>query len=531
MIPIDESQLAAHLARRSLLGSERQQALRSQRLADEIRSRIVAESQSRQQFWGAAASRLTALRPGVRVRASLGVLLVIAGFAWIGLLSGAGQQRPGPGNSRPGQSPVTVPSIGRSLPSIASDPVQVLTEQQLEEVVGGPGATEAIGRVVIADVQIQPTPSQCFASVCATEYSILGTANGRVIGVDVGGLDFSQASAPYAFRIVAPFAVRLMAQVGSPSSSGVSMTLSAYRTEIVGQRLQPAPERTVPIAFVVDAWLETQVGTRACPLIATMPPRLSDFTCGGWSWLTPAPFEWPESVEAPPPGGLLVQNSAYADFAANPVIQASPALAEPRRGLYLIVPARTEGGTCSLDCEAPNAASVLARIDPVEVAPSPAPTVLSSHAEMTLGAFRLSFDLPKTTWTSAETITGAAHLEYLGHGSTTLSGAAGQAGGRFGFEVADVDGRPNTGSFWADVCESQSIVAGRPLEAALAKGGGYDASDPDASFLAAFLADPLFRLPPGDWNLKAVSIFSDNGCGGPEYRLEATIRIHVIASG
>ncbi len=529
MIPLEEPQLAAHLARRSIKGTEAQQIVRSKRLADEIRSRIGAEAQARHRFGGAAASWLSVLRSGVRVQATLGALLVIAALAWTGLLSGGGPRHPGPGDSSPGQSPATASSIGASSPSITADTVQVLTEKQLEEVVGGSGATADIGRVVIADVQILLTPSQCSASACATEYSILGTANGRVIGVDVGELDFSLARAPFALRIVAPFAVQLIAQVGSPSSSGVSMTVAEYRTEILNQRLQPTPERTVPIAFVVDAWLETQVSTRACPLIATIPPLLTDFTCGGWSWLTPAPFEWSEGLGSPPPGGLLVQNAAYADFASDPVIQASPPLAEPRRGLYLIAPAHTQGGTCSIDCEAPNAGSVLARVDPVELAPSPEPTALSSHAEMTLGAFRLSFDLPKTTWTSSESITGISRLEYLGSGPSAMSGSI---GGPLGFELNELNGSRHLGVVYDDACSIKSIGKGFALTASLRKDGGYDADLPSASFYASFFADPQYRLPPGDWELTAWADFETDpqGCSGPEYKLKATIGIHVISA-
>jgi hypothetical protein len=400
--------------------------------------------------------------------------------------------------------------------------VQVLTESQLEEVVS---TSANVGRVVVADVQITWNGNPCAPVPCAPEYAILGEHH--AIGVDAGQLDASSVRAPLALRIVAPWAVQLIAQVGSPSSSGVSMTLPEYRTEILGQRLQPAPERTVPIAFVVDAWLETQVGTRACPNIATIPPRLSDFTCGGWSWLTPSPFEWTGEVLAPPPGGLLVQNSAYPDFAPNPVIQSSPPSSIPRDGLYLIAPARTKGGSCSIDCEAPDAASVLARIDPIALAPSPAPTVLSSHAETTLGAFKLTFDIPKTTWSSSESISGTARLNYLDAGSIILAGSEGPAGGPFGFELADIEGNRNTGAVFADVCQHVTIGGTSPLNAQLSKGGGYDANDPYASFYAAFFADPLYRLPPGDWNLTAIVDFYENDCGGTEHKIRATIRIHV----
>jgi hypothetical protein len=425
----------------------------------------------------------------------------------------------------PTAAPATPTTGPETSPPGPTTSAQVLTEKQLEEVVGGSGAAVDVGRVVIADVQILTTFTDCFAPPCPTEYGILGAPNGRVIGVDVGGLDFSAARAPYALRIVAPWTVQLVAQVGSPSSSGVSMTVPEYRTEILNQRLQPALGGTVPIAFVVDAWLETQVGARFCPNESTIPPRLSDFTCGGWSWLTPSPFEWTGEVLAPP-GGLLVQNLAYTDFASNPVIQDSPPRSAPRRGLYLVAPARTQGGTCSIDCEAPDAASVLARIDPVALAPSPAPTALSSHAETTLGDFKLTFDVPKTTWTSSESISGTSRLEYLGSGPSALSGSI---GGPLGFELNEVNGTRNLGPVYDDACAFKAIDKGFAVTAALRKDGGYDADLPSASFYASFFADPLYRLPPGDWEISAWADFESDphGCSGPEYKLKATIRVHV----
>ena len=426
---------------------------------------------------------------------------------------------PTPSTSSPNTpSPSAIPTS----PPVAASALQVLSEAQLEELV----ATSAnVGRVVVADAQITWNGNPCAPVPCAPEYAILGEHH--AIGVDAGQLDASAVRAPLAFRIVAPWAVQLIAQVGTPSSSGVALTVPEYRDEIQIQRLQPAPERSVPTAFVVDAWLETEVGTRFCPNISTIPPRLSDFTCGGWSWLTPSPFEWTDGLGEPPAGGLLVQNSAYADFAPDPVTQASPPLSIPRRGLYVIAPALTKGGSCSTDCEAPDAASILGRIDPVELLPSPAPTALSSHAEATLVDFKLTFDVPKTTWTSSEPITGTARLDYLGTGAMALAGSEGSAGGPFAFELADVEGRKNTGAVFADVCQHTTITDKDPLAAQLSKGGGFDANDPEASFYAAFFADPLYRLPPGDWNLTAVVDFYEKDCGGADYRIRATIRIHV----
>jgi hypothetical protein len=227
------------------------------------------------------------------------------------------------------------------------------------------------------------------------------------------------------------------------------------------------------------------------------------------------------NVAPPPPAGLLVQNSAYEDFASNPGV-----LGASRRGLYLIRPVFTNDGGCRTDCEAPNAASMLGRIDPVQLSPSPAPTALSSHAEAALGDFKLTFDLPKTTWSSNESITGTSRLEYLGTGPSALSGSI---SGPLGFELNEVNGSRNLGPVYDDACSFKAIGMGFVLTAALRKDGGYDADLPSASFYASFFADPLYRLPPGDWEISAWADFESDpqGCGGPEYKLKATIRVQV----
>lgn len=516
MNAIDDDQLRAHFRRRSDVGSPAGEAAREERLRRIVMERVAVEPQ-RRILWRPTFAGIGSDRRATAAVSSLVVAAVLASIAILAS-SGTGPQRTGPTSSAPfsqGSPPPATPPVVRATG------VQVLTESQLEEVVS---TSANVGRVVVADVQITSNGNPCAPVPCSPEYAILGEHH--AIGVDAGQLDASSVRAPLALRIVAPWAVQLIAQVGSPSSSGVSLTLPEYRAEILNQRLQPAPEGTVPIALVVDAWLETQVGTRACPAEFSIPPRLSDFTCGGWSWLTPSAFVWTGEVFAPPPGGLLVQNLAYADFASNPVVQDSPPLSEPRRGLYLIAPAHTEGGTCSIDCEVPDAASVLARIDPITLTPSPAPTALSSHAETALGDFKLTFDVPKTRWTSSESITGTSRLEYLGSGPSALSGSI---GGPLGFELNEVNGTRNLAPVYDDACAFKAIDKGFAVTAALRKDGGYDADLPSASFYASFFADPLYRLPPGDWEISAWGDFESDphGCSGPEYKLKATIRVHV----
>jgi hypothetical protein len=413
--------------------------------------------------------------------------------------------------------------------------VQILSEPQLEDLVGTAeaGARNA-GRIVVVDAHIVPARQFCSGPPCASDYFILTSGIDGGIAVDVGGFEVSSIQETLALRITGERAVTLVAQVQPSRLAGLPMSLQEYRLEIVSQQLhQPDPAGIVPHAFVVGAWLDEFTGVRFCPAIQSEPPRALDFSCGGWSWLTTDAYEFTGAPVVPPPNGLLVQATAYSDFAIDQPT-GDPTQAPPRHGYYLVTPEYSGATPCvdaHAECEVPDAASVLGRVDPIDPSvfgPTPAPTALSSHAEMTLGQFRLIFDMPKTTWTSNESITGTARLEYTGQGSIDVFGAAGSGGGPFGFDLTEIDGSRNLGTFWEDVCRQVAIASATPLSAVLSKGGAWNGDDPNASFYADFFADPLYRLPPGDWDLAAVAEFSQDGCGPTQYTLTATIRIHVV---
>jgi hypothetical protein len=94
-----------------------------------------------------------------------------------------------------------------------------------------------------------------------------------------------------------------------------------------------------------------------------------------------------------------------------------------------------------------------------------------------------------------------------------------------------VNGTRHLGAVYDDACSFKAIDKGFAVTAALRKDGGYDADLPSASFYASFFADPLYRLSPGDWEISAWAVFEADpqGCSGPEYKLKATIRVHVTA--
>jgi hypothetical protein len=146
--------------------------------------------------------------------------------------------------------------------------------------------------------------------------------------------------------------------------------------------------------------------------------------------------------------------------------------------------------------------------------PGPMPT----SAEMTDGRFHLTFEMPKTTWSTTETIEGTATLSLSGDGSLTISGP----GYLIGYAFATADGGRHIVPIWQTECLIRTVTVGEPITAPLGRSGdGWTAEE---------LADPALHLTPGDWTISAVAQFQDGaGCLGPLPNLTASISIHVTA--
>lgn len=160
--------------------------------------------------------------------------------------------------------------------------------------------------------------------------------------------------------------------------------------------------------------------------------------------------------------------------------------------------------------------------------PTPGPTetnALPARAEDVEGPFRLVFELPNTTWSAGEAIEGQATLSVVGAGMAEVSGSG---GGLLGFGFLAVGGRRHVEPGWDLSCVLYRLAAGRPILSPITKSGGFSADDPDAAFYRAFLADPLVRLPAGDWQITAVASFvHGRECSGRSYLLTATVLVHV----
>jgi hypothetical protein len=161
---------------------------------------------------------------------------------------------------------------------------------------------------------------------------------------------------------------------------------------------------------------------------------------------------------------------------------------------------------------------------PNESSGSPEPA--NGTAEDVDGRFRLTFTLPRATWASGESITGEAALALL-EGDPAELGVAGN--GPIEFMFQEVGGRREIGPAWDTVCASAGLASDSPITRPIRKSGGYANDQPDADFYRSFFADPLVRLPAGDWDISAIAEFFDGrDCGAADHHsMRATLRVHV----
>lgn len=195
----------------------------------------------------------------------------------------------------------------------------------------------------------------------------------------------------------------------------------------------------------------------------------------------------------------------------------------------LIPTASALTGDATPTASTPTASATATPTEPAASAPtepSSSPVPVSGTAEQVEGPFRLTLTLPRTTWSSGEAITGEAALALV-DGDLAELGVAGN--GPLEFMFQEVGGPREIGPAWDTVCASAQLAADSPITRPIRKSGGYSTDEPDADFYRSFFADPLVRLPAGDWDISAIAEFIDGrDCGTADHHsLRATVRVHV----
>ena len=158
-------------------------------------------------------------------------------------------------------------------------------------------------------------------------------------------------------------------------------------------------------------------------------------------------------------------------------------------------------------------------------APTPPAPIASARAVDSGSRFELDFRVPRTDWTTTDSITGEATLSLLGSGSVTISGSE-----FILFEFDEIDGSTRVVPASEGVCTTRDLDAENPITLPLTKSGAWGPADPNVAFLQSFFANPQIHLPAGDWTITAIASFMESGaCSGPDQTLRASVVVRVTA--
>src|SRR4051812_28295330 len=138
------------------------------------------------------------------------------------------------------------------------------------------------------------------------------------------------------------------------------------------------------------------------------------------------------------------------------------------------------------------------------------------------GAFTLELASPRRTYLAGEAITGiAATLTYRGPAATRIGHAHGSP---IGFGIVEPVNGTTLAPVWRLSCEVSTIDPAMGLTRDFGKSGASLTNDPA---FAAFMEDPVLRLPAGTWHTYAEAIFGEGSCANPhDLRAEITLDVH-----
>jgi hypothetical protein len=354
MTPIDDPQLAAHLARRSSLGTPGQQEARSDRLADDIRSRVATERQPPARFWLSGSPRLAIQLPGPRIRTAIGAIVLVAAVGAIGLLTG----------------------VGTHAPSTAGRTGWFLTTSELVAVVADAKSTgRNVGKTIVADISIRWTYDLVNpVGGCSICKAFVNTENAALPPIEVlntpvdlacpstghcGGPD--PTPGPFALTINRYGVVDYVGKASLPQKD-------AWRFEefsVVLRVLGPS-DAAARSLYPVEGLLTAPSAGPSCAIT----PADARFGCGWPAWLI-APGSGGDSVAGlgPPPNSIRVQNE----------LRPAPPTGESGgqdAATYLLRPVVPTPADC-FECGDIGTVEIVTRLDPIEI---PTPSTPSPNA-------------------------------------------------------------------------------------------------------------------------------------------------------
>jgi hypothetical protein len=156
---------------------------------------------------------------------------------------------------------------------------------------------------------------------------------------------------------------------------------------------------------------------------------------------------------------------------------------------------------------------------PTSVSPAPPPL-----AENRDDLFALTIQSARSRYAVDEPIVIETTLRYVGGPEQVTVTSSG--GGLVGFSIEQLDGPVDALGGRDSDCREYRYGRGDVERVEFQKSGGFSNSDPMAEFWRAFYAEPLLRLPAGQYRITAQALYGQPGCGG-ERRLDAAILILV----
>lgn len=175
-------------------------------------------------------------------------------------------------------------------------------------------------------------------------------------------------------------------------------------------------------------------------------------------------------------------------------------------------------GACGVPAPTPSSPP-----DPTAV-PEPGVTPGPTSVFASDGPIQLELQLPRTTFSASEPVTGQGVLSTTDGSDAAV---AGSGSGLITFTYSEIGGTRSMGGASNADCNPYLIAAGDPVTEQLTHSAGWSADDPNAVFYEAFAKGPDVRLPSGAWQITARATFLGPGCQMPEHDLSASTVIVV----
>jgi hypothetical protein len=135
--------------------------------------------------------------------------------------------------------------------------------------------------------------------------------------------------------------------------------------------------------------------------------------------------------------------------------------------------------------------------------PEPAPTGLPFVVEGRDAGFAMSMRLGSEVVDAGAPIDVSAVLVWEGAAPTATIWGSGS--GPVSFMLTQLDGDIALGGLMTADCGPHEFKRLVPVAIPFRKTGGFSNDDPKADFYRSFFADPVFRLPAGQWRVTATA--------------------------